>query len=126
MTDCTSCDYPMAMDEVIIHFKREALTEFIDLWNRNKVRNANGAIVTLSIVNDGKYALHHAEMVSNSNLGTDAGMNTMPPHWYFIYIRYCPLCGCYNESRTRRFDARPDSWELRHEELEMWDGCNAL
>jgi len=46
------------------------------------------------------------------------------PHWYFITVHYCPVCGFSEEFRERRYSSRPEKWEDRHEFKEMYDWCN--
>jgi hypothetical protein len=29
--------------------------------------------------------------------------------WYFRYIYECPVCGCGNEMRERRYDEKPEN-----------------
>lgn len=31
----------------------------------------------------------------------------LPPHWYLIYIRECPVCGRSTTERIRQFTPRP-------------------
>lgn len=50
----------------------------------------------------------------------------LKPHWYYITVHYCPLCGREETFRERRFDPRPEDWKDRHEFLERWDYCGAL
>jgi hypothetical protein len=37
------------------------------------------------------------------------------PHWYFIYLWCCVLCGKTEETRERRYTPRPDDYNQRHE-----------
>lgn len=36
-------------------------------------------------------------------------------HWYFIYSKYCVLCGRETTDRVRRYTQRPRKWQDRHE-----------
>jgi ribosomal protein L37E len=64
---------------------------------------------------------------------TKAKRKKLPPHWYSIYIEYCPLCGHSRETRTRHYGKKPEIWmhngrinpEVR-DFNEVWDYCNAL
>lgn len=45
-------------------------------------------------------------------------------YWYFITSEFCPQCGRTREWRERRYTPRPTEWWDRHQELEVWDGCD--
>jgi hypothetical protein len=49
-----------------------------------------------------------------------------PRYWYFISIRYCPICGRDDTTRERRYDPRPDDPSARRDFKEVWDYCDAL
>ncbi len=46
--------------------------------------------------------------------------------WYFVTVEYCPICAHDRTTRERRYTARPERWEDRHEIFEVWDGCGAF
>ena len=52
--------------------------------------------------------------------------HSLPPHWYFFTIRYCPICGHDDTTRERRFDPRPDDLSARRDVKEVWDYCDAF
>lgn len=72
MSDCLTCDYPMVRDEVIVHCDRAVLTQFIDWVNRSNVRDYDGSRVTLRLVNDGRWAPHHAELETQLHWDEDS------------------------------------------------------
>lgn len=45
------------------------------------------------------------------------------PHWYFISVYACPVCGRGTETRERQYDGKPAEWSRRHEYYECYDGC---
>lgn len=56
---------------------------------------------------------------------TKAKRKKLPPHWYKIYIRECPVCGCSTEERIRQFTPRPELATDRYEYVLDYDWCDA-
>lgn len=46
------------------------------------------------------------------------------PYWLFITTDFCPQCGSTRTYRERRYTPRPERWEDRHEDNEVWDSCD--
>jgi len=42
----------------------------------------------------------------------------LPPHWYFITITECVLCGHGSEDRERRFTPRPEDGNDRYSHVQ--------
>jgi hypothetical protein len=46
----------------------------------------------------------------------------MKKHWYFVYVRECPICGKTKESRERKYTAKPQDWHERM--IVRWKSCD--
>jgi hypothetical protein len=43
--------------------------------------------------------------------------------WYLIEISECPLCGSYQQHRTRQLGPRPKDDAQRYRYQQVWDWC---
>lgn len=69
--------------------------------------------------------------VSNCGGKTDHGIKQEAKYgmtgryWYFITSFYCPVCNTTRTERVRMYSERPADWIDRHDELELYDYCEA-
>jgi hypothetical protein len=47
----------------------------------------------------------------------------LPPHWYLIYVRECPVCASTKVERIRQFTPRPEDALNRVEYVPTYDWC---
>lgn len=46
------------------------------------------------------------------------------PHWYFVSVWFCVLCGLTQTTRERRYTPRPADPAARHDYMESACGCH--
>ena len=57
-------------------------------------------------------------------MGLLAERKTRRPHWYFISVHECPICGRTETFRERRYGRKPKSWKKTHEYFQT-SGCGS-
>lgn len=44
-------------------------------------------------------------------------------YWYFVTLKYCPVCGSERIYRERVYTPKPEAWEDRHKVEDLYDWC---